>query len=235
MPYSLDDATATALVALHPRAARPGHAQEAPQAAALELIAAEQRRRGQPDAVTGALHVQALTQGTLLKEEFDLSTHAHHDGWRVGAVMVDVKEMIHFNARFGFPAGDALLKALVASLAAQYPGARIVRFQPDGFAVLLVPTSQLTVREDSAETTRARLTEDLRPTLPAGAAATDVPGFTVALLELTVHQPSHWQVLGPLLWAEVERAYIMERTGRTHGLQRRHLRLDAFLPEPGGT
>ncbi|RKH04461.1 diguanylate cyclase [Corallococcus praedator] len=234
MPYSIDDSTATALVALHPRAARPGHAQEAPQAAALELIATEQRRRGQPDA-TGALHVLALTQGTLLKEQFDLSTHAHHDGWTVGAVMVDVKEMIHFNARFGFPAGDALLKALVASLAAQYPGARIVRFQPDGFAVLLVPTSQLTVREDSADTTRARLTEDLRPTLPPGAAATDVPGFTVALLELTVHQPSHWQVLGPLLWAEVERAYIMERTGRTHGLQRRHLRLDAFLPEPEGT
>ncbi|RYZ34876.1 MAG: diguanylate cyclase [Myxococcaceae bacterium] len=234
MPYSIDDPTATALVALHPRAARPGHANDAPQAAAQELIATEQRRRGQPDA-TGALHVLALTQGTLLKEQFDLSTHAHHDGWTVGAVMVDVKEMIHFNARFGFPAGDALLKALVASLAAQYPGARIVRFQPDGFAVLLVPTSQLTVREDSADTTRARLTEDLRPTLPPGAAATDVPGFTVALLELTVHQPSHWQVLGPLLWAEVERAYIMERTGRTHGLQRRHLRLDAFLPEPEGT
>ncbi|RKH55379.1 diguanylate cyclase [Corallococcus aberystwythensis] len=234
MPYTLDDATATALVALHPRAARPGHAQEAPQAAAQELVAAEQRRRGHADA-TGAMHVLALTQGTLLKEEFDLSTHAHHDGWRVGAVMVDVKEMIHFNARFGFPAGDALLKATVASLGAQYPGARIVRFQPDGFAVLLLPTSQLTVREDSAEGTRARLAEDLRPALPPGALATDVPGFTVALLELTVHQPSHWQVLGPLLWAEVERAYIMERTGRTHGLQRRRLRLDAFLPEPEGT
>ncbi|NOJ98968.1 diguanylate cyclase [Corallococcus coralloides] len=234
MPYSLDDATATALVALHPRAARPGHAQEAPQAAAQELIAAEQRRRGQPDA-TGAMHVLALTQGTLLKEEFDLSTHAHHDGWRVGALMVDVKEMIHFNARFGFPAGDALLKGVVASLGAQYPGARIVRFQPDGFAVLLLPTSQLTVREDSAEATRAKLSEDLRSSLPPGASGTDVPGFTVALLELTVHQPSHWQVLGPLLWAEVERAYIMERTGRTHGLQRRRLRLDAFLPEPEGT
>lgn len=234
MPYSLDDATATALVALHPRAARPGHAQEAPRAAAQELIAAEQRRRGQPDA-TGAMHVLALTQGTLLKEEFDLSTHAHHDGWRVGALMVDVKEMIHFNARFGFPAGDALLKGVVASLGAQYPGARIVRFQPDGFAVLLLPTSQLTVREDSAETTRAKLSEDLRSSLPPGASGTDVPGFTVALLELTVHQPSHWQVLGPLLWAEVERAYIMERTGRTHGLQQRRLRLDAFLPEPEGS
>jgi GGDEF domain-containing protein len=234
MPYSLDDATATALVSLHPRAARPGHAQEAPQAAARELIAQEQRRRGQPDD-TGALHVLALTQGSLLKEEFDLSTHAHHDGWRVGAVMVDVKEMIHFNARFGFPAGDALLKGVVASLGAQYPGARVVRFQPDGFAVLLLPTSQQAVREDSAEATRSRLAADLVPSLPAGAQATDVPGFTVASLELTVHQPSHWQVLGPLLWAEVERAYIMERTGRTHGLQRRRLRLDAFLPAPEET
>ena len=64
---------------------------------------------------------------------------------------------------------------------------------------------------------------------------TSAYGTGGGLLELTVHQPSHWQVLGPLLWAEVERAYIMERTGRTHGLQRRHLRLDAFLPEPEGT
>ncbi len=48
---------------------------------AQRLLDEEHARRGAPDA-TGALNPLALPQGTLLKEEFDLSTHAHHEGWR---------------------------------------------------------------------------------------------------------------------------------------------------------
>ena len=156
-----------------------------------------------PDA-TGALNPLALTQGTLLKEEFDLSTHAHHAGWTLGALIADVKGMIHVNARHGFPAGDAMLRAVVESLRSQFPGAKIVRLQGDNFAVLLVPTSGLTVTEALREPTRSRLSADARAVLPAGAEA---PDFTLALLELTIEQPTHWQVLGPLVWGELERAY----------------------------
>jgi GGDEF domain-containing protein len=228
MPYSIDDTTATALIALHPWAV--ARSPQPVQLAVETLLEAERARRGQPDKL-GALQALALTQGHLLKEEFDLSTHAHHDGWRVGAVIADVRGMITVNARFGFGVGDAVLKATVDSLSAQYPGAKVVRIHPDAFAALLTPTSQLTVREEQREATRTRLAEDVAKVLPAGTAAADVPGHTVTLLEFTVDQPSHWQVLGPLLWAELERAHVMERLGRTtEPLQRRRIRLDGFVP-----
>jgi GGDEF domain-containing protein len=227
MPYPIDDATANALIALHPWTAE--RSKEPVQLAVQALVEAEQARRGLPDKL-GAVQALALTQGTLLKEEYDVSTHAHHDGWRVGAVIVDVRGLILANMRLGFAGGDALLKATVASLASQYPGARVVRLHGDAFAALLVPSSQLEVREEHREATRARLAEDVRRALPEGTPAQDVPDFTVSLLELTVDQPSHWQVLGPLVWAELERAHVMERTGRAGGLQRRRLRLDGFVP-----
>ncbi|MFL5345817.1 MAG: diguanylate cyclase domain-containing protein, partial [Hyalangium sp.] len=196
------------------------------------LLEAERARRGQPDKL-GATQALALTQGSLLKQEFDLSTHAHHDGWRVGAVIADVQGMITVNARFGFGVGDAVLKATVDSLAAQYPGAKVVRIHPDAFAALLTPTSQLTVQPEQKEATRKRLAEDVAKVLPAGTAAQDVPAHTVTLLEFTVDQPSHWQVLGPLLWAELERAHVLERQERTKDVvQRRRIRLDGFVPGP---
>lgn len=232
MPYPLDDATATALIALHPWVLQR-HRESPVQAAVEVLLQAEQARRGHPDPKTGALQVPALTQGSLLKEEYDLSTHAHHDGWRVGAVIADVQGMIHVNARFGFPTGDAVLRATAESLAAQYPGARVLRLHPDCLAALLVPTSQLSVREDLDVSTHERLARDVRRVLPEGTPDTDVPAWTVSLLELTVDAPSHWQVLGPLVWAELERTHVMVRTGRSSGLQRRRLRLDGFVPAPG--
>jgi GGDEF domain-containing protein len=229
MPYSLDDATATALIALHPWAV--ARSPQPVQLAVETLLEAERGRRGQPDKL-GALSALALTQGHLLKEEFDLSTHAHHDGWRVGAVIADVQGMINANLRFGFGVGDAVLKATVDSLAAQYPGAKVVRIHPDAFAALLTPSSQLTVHPEQREATRARLAEAVAKVLPTGTAAQDVPAHTVTLLELTVDQPSHWQVLGPLVWAELERAHVLERLGRTTDVvQRRRLRLDGFVPE----
>ena len=231
MPYPLDDATATALVSLFPWVMT--RSPQAPVQAAVEaLLQAEQARRGHPDAKTGALQVPALTQGTLLKEEYDVSTHAHHDGWRVGAVIADVKGMINLNARFGFATGDALLRATVESLSAQYPSAKVVRLHGDAFAALLVPTSQLTVDTSLAGPTHERLALDARRVLPAGTPDEDAPSWTVSLLEVTVDAPSHWQVLGPLVWAELERAHVMQRTGRAQGLQRRRLRLDGFVPGP---
>ncbi|MFY2559258.1 GGDEF domain-containing protein [Corallococcus terminator] len=231
MPYPLDDATATALIALHPWVLT--RSPQAPVQAAVEvLLQAEQARRGHPDPKTGALQVPALTQGSLLKEEYDLSTHAHHDGWRVGAVIADVKEMISLNARFGFAIGDAILRATVESLAAQYPGAKVIRLHPDAFAALLVPTSQLTVSADLAGPTHERLSRDVRRVLPEGTPDTEALRWTVSLLEVTVDSPSHWQVLGPLLWAELERAHVMQRSGRADGLQQRRLRLDASIPGP---
>jgi GGDEF domain-containing protein len=230
MPYSIDDATATALIALHPWAV--ARSPQPVQLAVETLLEAERGRRGQPDKL-GAISALALTQGSLLKEEFDLSTHAHHDGWRVGAVIADVQGMITVNARFGFGVGDAVLKATVDSLAAQYPGAKVVRIHPDAFAALLVPTSQLTVQPEQKEATRTRLAEDMAKVLPAGTPAQDMPRHTVAVMELTVDQPSHWQVLGPLLWAELERAHVMERLGRTtEAVQHRRIRLDGFVPGP---
>lgn len=228
MPYSIDDATATALVALHPWAV--ARSSQPVQLAVETLLEAERARRGQPDKL-GAIPALALTQGSLLKEEFDLSTHAHHDGWRVGAVIADVQGMITVNARFGFGVGDAVLKATVESLGAQYPGAKVVRIHPDAFAALLTPTSQLSVREEQREATRTRLAEDVAKVLPSGTASADAPRHTVTLLEFTVDQPSHWQVLGPLLWAELERAHVIERLGRTTDVvQRRRISLHGFVP-----
>ncbi|HEX8820965.1 MAG TPA: diguanylate cyclase, partial [Archangium sp.] len=147
----------------------------------------------------------------------------------LGALIVDVKGMIHVNARHGFPAGDALLKAVVASLQAQFPGAKLVRLHGDNFAVLLVPTSGLSVTEGLRASTLPRLATDARAALPEGAEA---PDFSLALLELTIEQPTHWQVLGPLVWGELERAYTLERLGNAGGLQRRRLQLGGFVPGP---
>lgn len=224
MPHAIDDAQATALVTLYPRLVQ--RAPEPVKVALQRLLDEEHARRGVPDA-TGALNPLALTQGSLLKEEFDLSTHAHHEGWTLGALIVDVKGMIHVNALHGFPTGDALLRAVVASLQAQLPGAPVVRLQGDNFAALLVPTSGLQVAPALRASVRARLTEDARAALPTGATP---PDFTLALLELTVAQPTHWQVLGPLVWGELERAYILERQGPSEDPQRRRLDLHGFVP-----
>ena len=224
MPYAIDEALATALVTLYPRLVQ--RSPEPVKVALQRLLDEEHARRGVPDA-TGALNPLALTQGTLLKEEFDLSTHAHHEGWTLGALIADVKGMIHVNARHGFPAGDAMLRAVVESLRAQFPGAKVVRLQGDNFAVLLVPTSGLRVTEELREPTRSRLSADARAALPAG---TEAPDFTLALLELTIEQPTHWQVLGPLVWGELERAYTLERMGHAGGLQHRRLQLGGFVP-----
>ena len=106
-------------------------------------------------------------------------------------------------------------------------GCPVVRLQGDNFAALLVPTSGLQVTPALRASARARLTEQARAALPPGAPA---PDFTLALLELTIEQPTHWQVLGPLVWGELERAYVLERLGPPEEPQRRRLRLHGFVP-----
>jgi hypothetical protein len=219
MHYPLDDATANRLVNLYPRVLQ--REREPVQAALALLLEAEEQRRGAPDA-TGASSALALLQGTLLKEEYDLSTHAHHDAWRVDALVADVRGLIHVNARHGFAVGDVLLRALVQALRGAFPGARVVRLHGDCFAALLAPSSGLTLAEQSAAQARAALEAAARAALPADS---ELPGFTLAQLSLRVRAPSHWQVLGPLLWAELERAYVLARMGGAEGVQERTLEL----------
>lgn len=231
MPHTIDDSTATALVSLYATLIQRMRPADPVKLALEQLLEAEQARRGLPDAKTGALHPLALTQGSLLKEEFDVALHGPVEEWTVGALVADVKEMIHVNARHGFPVGDALLKALAGALRAAFPSARLVRLQGDAFAVLMAPTSGLRVSEEQRATALKHLEEAARSALPAGA---EPPAFTVALLELTLLQPSHWQVLGPLVWAELERAYTLERLGHASGVQRRRLELQGFVPTAHG-
>jgi Diguanylate cyclase, GGDEF domain len=219
MPYPLDDATANRLVNLFPRVLQ--REREPVQAALALLLEAEEQRRGAADA-TGASSALALLQGTLLKEEYDLSTHAHHDAWRVDALVADVRGLIHVNARHGFATGDTLLRGVVAALRSTFPGARLVRLHGDCFAALLAPSSGLTLAAQSGAQARAALEAAARAALPAEA---EVPGFTLAQLSLRVRAPSHWQVLGPLVWAELERAFVLARMGGAEGVQERTLEL----------
>jgi len=224
---SVDDDLVKAVLALQPwvrsrpEAERFGTALRA-------LVEAETCRRGGPDPVTGALHLSALTQGSLLKPEYDLSVHAHA-GWTVGAVIADVVGMIHVNQEAGFAVGDRFLRAIASSLAGAFPGAPVVRVHTDCFAALLVPSSGLELAPRhltfAAEALR-RGADDFRAREGAPRGPME---FTVSGLRLSVHDPSHWQVLGPLLWAEIERAHVMARRGLASGIQERVVRLDGRI------
>ena len=184
------------------------------------LLDAERHRRGEPDA-TGAFHALALIQGPLLKHEYDLSTHGHYEeGWEIGAVIVDVQSLITINEAHGFLAGDTLLRLLVATLGGVFPTGKIVRIHSDAFAVLLPPSAE----REMTESLSGRVDDALKKSV---ALAT---GFTISLLALTISKPSHWQVLGPLVWAECERAHTMTRAGQASGIQRRRVELDAAVP-----
>jgi len=58
--------------------------------------------------------------------------------------------------------------------------------------------------------------------------------FTLGGLQLRIVDPSHWQVLGPLLWGELERAHVLARRGDAPAIQRRELRLDGRVPGVAG-
>lgn len=212
MTQTLNDAQVAAILELEPWVRARARDQQFALAFGA-VMEREQTRRGAPDPVSGAQHRAHLTEGNLLKEEYDLSVHAH-SGWTVGVLTCDVRGMIHYNQAHGFPAGDAFLRRTVDALKACFPRARIVRTHVDCFAVLFTPSSELAASE--AERTRAR--DALR--------ALGGPEFTLGLLSLTIENPSHWQVLGPLVWAEAERLHVLERGNPALGILRRTLDLD---------
>src|SRR5262249_13743241 len=152
MAETVDDRDVQAVLTLSP------WVQGRPQAerfrlALRALVEAEACRPGAPDPVTEALHLSALTQGPLLRSEYDLSVHAH-TAWEVSAVTVDVREMIHVNQELGFAAGDRFLRAVATALAAAFPRATVVRIHTDCFAALFLPSSGSTLGE--ADVGRAR-------------------------------------------------------------------------------
>ncbi len=227
MPHAISDKTAKTLLSLFSVAqGRP----DAPSWLMDQLVEAEQHRRGAPDA-SGAFHALALTQGSLLKEEYDLSTHGHADGWVLGAVLVDPLELMLFNQRYGFPAGDAALKAMVAAMREVFPTAKVVRIHTDGFAVLLGPTADRSVDPADLPRLRETLAVRVRAATPDDGQPRKDVRFTLGCLELTVVDPPNWQVLGPLAWAECERALMIARWKPYQGVLRRRVALDGRLPE----
>jgi GGDEF domain-containing protein len=207
-----------ALTRLFPSARKPGDALDA-------LLESEAMRQGAPDPVTGAIHMRCLRDGTLMKEEYELSMHAH-TGWVLGAVLLDPQNFTRVNVRQGFAQGAVVLKAIAEGAKAAAPSAKVVRIHGDGFAVLLGPTADLPLS--------AQLVAQVRESVGAAVARAEPEerelAFTVGQLELTVRSPSHWQVLGPLVWAECERALVVARRAPSDFVQRRLLELDGGLP-----
>jgi len=220
----VDDEVVKALLALQPWVqSRPEP--ERFGAALRALVEAEASRRGAPDPVSGALHLSALTQGSLLRHEYDLSVHAHA-GWTTGAVIADVRGMIHVNQEAGFALGDRFLRAVATALAEPFPRAPVVRVHTDCFAALLVPSSGLELSPEHLDSAREALRRGTDAFRSREGAPRGPVEFTVSALRLTIIDPSHWQVLGPLLWAEIERAHVLARRGLASGIQERTLRLD---------
>ena len=223
MPYTLDDATTETLLRLQPWV-RSRPPEQHVGLALASLLEAESCRRGGPDPVSGALNVLFLTQGALLRPEYDISIHAHLP-WEVGLLTVDVVELILVNQAAGFPAGDALLRAVAECLTACFPRAPVVRIHTDCFAVLFVPSSETDVTEEVRTTARAalrRTAEAFHAAEPRAPAPLD---FTLGLARLRVVDPSHWQVLGPLVWAEAERTHVLARVGKVEEVLLRTLDL----------
>jgi GGDEF domain-containing protein len=225
MAFPISEKSERALLGLFPRVqGRP----DAPTWLVDQVVDAELHRACHPDATTGAFHALALNQGTLMKEEYDVSTHGHADGWVVEAIVIDPLEFTLFNMRNGFPAGDAALKAMVQAMKRVLPKAKVVRIHTDGFAVLLGPTADTKLEPSHLRALEAELPAAVAAIAPSG----EPPmRFTLGALRLTVVDPPNWQLLGPLLWAECERALIIARRAPFEGVLERRVELHGRLPE----
>lgn len=230
MAHPITERSANALMAMFPLA--QGRA-DGPTWLVDQLVDAELHRRGTPDAVSGALHALALTQGSLLKEEYDLSTHGHSSGWVMGAVVVDPLELTVFNMRYGFKAGDAALRAMVEAMRSVCPRAKIVRIHTDGFAVLLGPTADQPVTPELLPRLRTALEARVLAVTPDDGEPRRETKFTLGLLRLEVVDPPNWQLLGPLVWAECERALIIAKHRASAEVLERRFVLDGRLPDFG--
>ncbi len=224
MPFFISPRSEAAVRALFP--STQGR-EDAPSYLVDALVDAELHRRGQPDA-SGAFHALSLKEGPLLKEEFDLSTHGHADGWLIEAVLVDPLEFMRCSMLHSFEVGDAAMAAMVRALKGGYPTAKVVRIHTDGLAMLLGPTAGVGLKDVSLPALERQLVDAVSQVLP------DVsqwpPQFTLGQLSLTVVDPSHWQVLGPLLWAECERGLIVAKRAGQRQVQHRRIELSGRLP-----
>ncbi|MBL9038484.1 MAG: GGDEF domain-containing protein [Archangium sp.] len=227
-PSTISERSEKALLALFPRAVGRS---DAASFLVDALVEAELHRTGRPDAVTGAFHALALTQGTLLKEEYDLSTHGHADGWVMGAVVVDPVAFTLFNMRYGFEAGHAALRAMVDAMKAACATAKVVRIHTDGLAMLLGPTADRRVDAELVARVRTGLEKAMAAVTPADDSAPLRVEFTVGGLELTVVDPPNWQLLGPLVWAECERAIVIAKRAPWSDVLRRETKLNGRLPD----
>ena len=224
MPFTISEKSERALLSLFPRV--QGRA-DAPTWLVDQVVDAELHRAGHADP-TGALHALALNQGTLMKEEYDLSTHGHADGWELEALVVDPRELTVFNMRHGFPAGDAALRAMVATMKELAPRAKVVRTHTDGFAILLGPTADSKLQPELLVALKSALPKAVTAVTPV----VEAPMlFTFGQLRLTIVDPPNWQVLGPLVWAECERAHIIARRAPSDAVLERRLVLDGRLPD----
>ena len=231
MPELLDKALAQAAIEMMDP---PSRGMSGDLKTALEtLVRLEQFRRGAPEPLTGAIHPLALTQGHLLRSELDLSVHAH-TGWQTGAVIADVRELIHVNEVCRFVGGEEVLKATASALVQALPGTRLLRVHGDCFAALFLPSSGLELEAEHLERASREL-RDMAPDLRSRVGSDRPLQWTLSALRLRVLDPPHWIVLGPLLIAEIERAHLLARRGLASGIQERELRMDARVPPAPST
>jgi hypothetical protein len=125
-----------------------------------------------------------------------------------------------------------VLRAISETLEELFPTGKRVRLHSDAIAVLLPPSSERAIDADMEGQARDALQKQV-PERVARAGQPRAAGeleYTIALLHLIVEQPSHWQVLGPLIWAESERALVLARAGAASGVQRRRIPLEGAVP-----
>lgn len=201
-PTCIDPALADGLLTL------ANHRTRSVDSALASLLEAELGRRGGRDPLTGALHVLALTQGALFQREI-ADWRGHPGDWRIGAVVADVFGLKKVNDHLGVADGNGLLRRVAQVMRDLFPDARVVRVHGDCFAALWV---------------EGEVSEAMRTRLRAAQ-----EGLTVALLDLVIERPHHWRVLGPVVYAELERAQTVQRLGKADAIQRRRIRMDGWL------
>ena len=186
-------------------------------------------RKGAPDPQTGALARSYLIEGVMLRDTLPDPDHGLDGEWRAGIVAVDVRGLALVNDRLGMEAGEKLLAIVAEGLRAFANDRPIVRIHGDAFAVLYLPPDPHDLDDGSAATLETQLVSRAREQVPELDAQGIAPAFTVGASDLVIDRPSHWRILGPLVWAEAERAHHAVRNRAVLGLQRRRILLDGYV------
>lgn len=189
-------------------------------------------RKGLPDPQTGSLTRSYLIEGVLLRDTMEQPELGLEGDWSCGVVAVDVLGLMHVNDRLGMEGGEQMLKVVADGLRAFCPDRPIIRLHGDAFAALYLPPGGHNISDGSPDRLSDALTGMAQERMPELGEQGLEPRFTVAALDLVVERPFHWRVLGPLVWAEAERAHVAVRTGRASGLQHRRISLDGCVAPP---